>query len=180
MTTSPNFTPIRRQDRAVQDEAWIASFLANAPFGVLALASENRPYAKPNLFAYDSSRQAIYLHAANEGRTFDVVAQNPAACFVAAEMGRLLPAPAARGFSVEYASVTAFGTIQLVQEQQEMLHALELLMHKYAAHLQPGEDYRLLGTGDLEGLAVYRIDIQSWSAKRKQADQDFPGAYRLD
>jgi uncharacterized protein len=179
MTISPNFLPIRRQDRAVEDEAWIAAFLARTPFGVLALAAENRPYAKPNLFAYDASRHAIYLHAANEGHTFDLVAQNAEACFTAAEMGRLLPAPVARGFSVEFASVTAFGTIQVVQGVDEAFHGLDLLMRKYAPHLQPGEGYRPLGAGDLEGVVVYRIAIQSWSAKRKQADEDFPGAYRF-
>jgi hypothetical protein len=180
MSMTPEFLPVRRQDRAVQDEAWIAAFLGRAPFGVLALANGNQPYAKPNLFAYDAARHAIYLHAASEGRTFESVAQNPKACFTAGEMGRLLPAAAARGFSVEYASVTAFGLIQVVQDQAEAQQALGLLMRKYAAHLQPGEDYQPVESGDLGGVTVYRLDIHSWSGKRKQADPDFPGAYRFE
>jgi hypothetical protein len=30
---------------------------------------------------------------------------------------------------------------------------------------------------DLKGVAVYCIEIAGWSAKRKQAAEDFPGAY---
>ena len=40
-------------------------------------------------------------------------------CFSAAEMGRLLPADTALEFSVEYASVIAFGKARLVTGEEE-------------------------------------------------------------
>jgi uncharacterized protein len=101
-------------------------------------------------------------------------------CFSVAEMGRLLPHSQARGFSVEYGSVMAFGVARLVDEPEEMLDGLRLLMAKYAPHLQPGVDYLPLSEAELEGVAVYCIEIASWSAKRKQVADDFPGAYRFE
>jgi hypothetical protein len=177
MEFDPDFTHIRRQDRAVRDEAWIEAFLQRAPFGILATSLHDQPYAHSNLFAYDPQERVIYLHSAAEGRTIDNVRQNPKVCFTVAKMGRLLPKPQARNFSVEYGSVVVFGVARLVEEPEEMLHGLRLLMEKYAPHLQPGTDYSPLSEAELEGVAVYRIEIAGWSAKRKQAEQDFPGAY---
>lgn len=180
MEFDPDFTHIRRQDRAVEDQAWMEAFLQRASFGTLATALHDQPYVHANLFVYDPQRRTIYLHSASEGRTIDNVRLNPKVCFTVAEMGRLLPQPQARGFSVEYGSVVVFGVARLVNEPDEMLHGLRLLMEKYAPHLQPGIDYHPLSEAELEGVAVYCIEIASWSAKRKQAPQGFSGAYRLE
>jgi hypothetical protein len=52
-----------------------------------------------------------------------------------------------------------------------------LLLDKYAPHLKPGRDYRPIVDAELARTAVYRIQIESWSGKRKQATPDFPGAF---
>lgn len=180
MEFDPDFTHIRRQDRAVEDEAWIEAFLQSSPFGMLATTVQDQPYVHGNLFVFDPQRRVIYLHTAIEGRTINAVHNNPKVCFTAAEMGRLLPQNQARGFSVEYSSVVVFGVARLVDETKEMLYGLRLLMEKYAPHLKSGADYRPLGEDELEGVAVYCIEISGWSAKRKQAPADFPGAYRFE
>jgi hypothetical protein len=180
MEFAPDFTHIRRQDRAIQDEAWIEGFLQRAPYGMLATTWQEQPFVHAILFAYDPQRRVIYLHSAAEGRTIDHVRLNPRICFSVAEMGRLLPHSTARGFSVEYASVMVFGVARLVEETEEMLHGLGLLMEKYASHLRQGVDYQPASAEDLAGVAVYCIEIAAWSAKRKQAAEDFPGAYWFD
>jgi hypothetical protein len=180
MEFDPDFIHIRREDRAIQDEAWIEAFLQRAPFGILATTRQDQPFVHGNLFVYDPQRRVIYLHSATEGRTIDNVRLNPKICFTVAEMGRLLPHSKARGFSVEYGSVMVFGVARLVDEPEEMLYGLRLLMEKYAPHLQSGVDYSPMNETDLEGVAVYCIEIAAWSAKRKQAAEDFPGAYRFD
>ena len=180
MEFDPNFTHIRRHDRAVTDEAWIEAFLKRAPFGVLATALQDQPFMHGILFVYDPQEQVIYLHSANQGRTIDNVRQNPKICFTVAEMGRLLPNPRARGFSVEYGSVVVYGQARLIEDPQEMLHGLRLLMSKYAPHLKPGVDYQELSEAELGGMVVYRLEIAAWSAKRKLVEEDFPGAYRFE
>jgi len=169
-------TELRRTDRRVEDEAFLEERLASAAFGVLAMADGNQPVVNVNLFAYDPDRRAIYLHTAATGRTRETVEANPKVAFTVAEMGRLLPADEAVEFSVEYASVVVFGTATVVRGE-EARHGLQLLLDRYAPHLEPGRDYRGITEDELERTAVYRVGIEAWSGKRKAAEQDFPGAF---
>ncbi|MFQ5400435.1 MAG: pyridoxamine 5'-phosphate oxidase family protein [Anaerolineae bacterium] len=173
------FNHVRRQDRAVDDQAWIVSFLHSAPYGALATVCDGQPFINSNLFAYDEERHAIYLHTARVGRTQANVAADGRACFSVSQMGRLLPAEEALGFSVEYAGVTLFGQAHIVTDPAEAEHGLQILLDKYAPHLRPGRDYRPIIPEELKRTAVYRIDIEQWSGKQKIAAEDFPGAYHF-
>lgn len=175
--TEKPITHVRRQDRAVTDEAWIRAFLQRAAVGTLATVYEGRPFLNTNLFVYDESAHVIYFHTANKGRTRSNVAAGGQVCFTISEMGRLLPAKEALEFSVEYAGVMVFGTAVVIDDPVEAEHGLQILLDKYAPHLKPERDYRPIMPEELKRTAVYRINIESWSGKQKKAAADFPGAY---
>lgn len=168
---------VRRRDRAVEDEAWIRAFLHRAPFGVLATVHDGQPFVNTNLFVYDEAAHAIYLHTARVGRTPANVAASPRVCFSVSELGRLLPADEALHFSAEFAGVVVFGEAAVIEDPEEAKRALQLLLDKYAPHLRPGEHYRPITDDELKRTAVYKINIEHWSGKRKKVDDDFPGAY---
>jgi uncharacterized protein len=168
---------VRRSDRAVGDEGWIREFLHRAPMGTLATVFDGQPFINSNLFVYDEAHHVIYMHTARLGRTRSNVEEEERVCFSISEMGRLLPADEALEFSVEYAGVTVFGRASLINDADDAKHALQLLLDKYAPHLKPGVDYCPTTSEELARTAVYRITIESWSGKRKQADADFPGAF---
>jgi nitroimidazol reductase NimA-like FMN-containing flavoprotein (pyridoxamine 5'-phosphate oxidase superfamily) len=168
---------VRRSDRAVEDESWIRGFLHRAAIGTLATVYEGQPFINANLFVYDEAAHTIYMHTARLGRTRSNVDADERVCFSINEMGRLLPAPEALEFSVEYAGVVVFGRARVVEETAEAKHALQLLLDKYAPHLKPDVDYRSTTDEELARTAVYRIQIDDWSGKKKEVDADFPGAY---
>jgi len=168
---------VRRTDRAVEDEAWIRAFLHRAPIGYLATVYEGQPFINSNLFVYDEAAHVIYMHTARFGRTQSNVDNDERVCFSVSEMGRLLPADEALEFSVEYAGVAVYGRARIIQNTAEAKHALQLLLNKYAPHLKPGLHYRPTTEEELKRTAVYRIQIDAWSGKRKQAEPDFPGAF---
>ncbi len=170
-------TEMRRRDRAVEDEAWIRAFLHRAPVGALATVHEGQPFLNTNLFVYDEAAHCLYVHTARVGRTRANVERAAAVCFSVSEMGRLLPADEALEFSVEYAGVTVFGKASIVEEPDEARRALQLLLDKYAPHLHPGRDYRPTTDDELRRTSVFRIEIEAWTGKRKEAAPDFPGAY---
>jgi nitroimidazol reductase NimA-like FMN-containing flavoprotein (pyridoxamine 5'-phosphate oxidase superfamily) len=168
---------VRREDRAVNDEAWIKALLNRAAIGYLATVNDGQPFINSNLFVYDEAKHVIYMHTARVGRTRANVETHEKVCFTVSEMGRLLPAEEALEFSVEYAGVVAFGTAQVIEENAEMRHGLQLLLDKYFTHLQPGRDYRPIADEELKRTSVYRIDIEHWTGKRKQVEEDFAGAF---
>jgi nitroimidazol reductase NimA-like FMN-containing flavoprotein (pyridoxamine 5'-phosphate oxidase superfamily) len=130
-----------------------------------------------NIFVYDEAANAIYLHTARAGQTRSNVEADERVCFGVSEMGRLLPAPTAMHFSVEYAGVVVFGRARVVEDEVEATHALQQLLDKYAPHLRPGRDYRPIQPEEVAVTSVYRIEIDEWSGKQKVAPPDHPGAY---
>lgn len=170
---------VRRRDRAIDDDAWIAAALRDALVGRLATVHDGRPFLNANLFVYDADRHAIYLHTARRGRTRDNVEAAPPApaCFEVSEMGRILPAEQALEFSVEYAGVVVFGDVAIVDDEGEAERALQALLDKAAPHLRPGRDYRAIQPDELRRTSVFRLDVRSWSGKRKVVDEAFPGAF---
>ena len=170
-------TQVRRKDRAIRDDGWIVNFLRRAPVITLGFTDGDQPFVKPTLFVYDDDRRAVYFHATQFGHTTKMLRQHPRSVLNAFEMGRLLPADRAMDFSVEYASVVAYGTIHIIQDEEEAIYGLQLLMDKYFPHLKPGEDYSHIQPAELEITAVFRMDIEEWVGKRKQVAADFPGAF---
>ncbi|CAG0941208.1 hypothetical protein ANRL1_00443 [Anaerolineae bacterium] len=174
------FAQVKRKDRAVEDETWIREMLHRAAIGIMATANNGQPYITARHFVFDETANAIYMHGALTGRTRTDVESNPRVCFNVNEIGRQLPAPTAFGMGGEYASVVVFGRAAIVADPAESARALQLLLEKYFAHLEYGKDYRSISPEELTHTAVYRIEIEEWSGKRRQAAEDFPGAFWYD
>jgi len=169
---------VRRRDRAKGD-AWVRAALDRAPYGFLATVKDGQPFLNSNLFVYDETEHVIYMHTAHIGRTRTNLEAEERCCFSIATMGRMLPAPEALEFSVEYAGVVVFGKGRVVTSDEEKERGLQLLLDRYAPHLRPGRDYRGITAAELKRTGVYRIDIETWSGKQKVAEQDHPGAFEL-
>ena len=183
MSEHENLSKVTRADRAVRDDGWIKELLHRAAAGALATAAPveetggPQPFLSTLLFVYDSERHAIYLHTARRGRVWENLRANPRVCFSAFQMGRLLPAGQALNFSVEYASVVVFGKAILVEDAGEAEQALQQMLDKYFSHLKPGADYRPITVEERDATAVYRLDIEEWSGKKKEVGADFLGAF---
>lgn len=173
------YNEVRRKDRAISDDIWIKEFLYNSHTGTLATIFNAQPFINANIFVYDESRHVIYMHTAQVGRTRANVELNNRVCFNVSEMGRLLPANVALEFSVEFSGVTVFGSVHIIDDENEAKYALQLLLDKYFPHLKAGEQYRPTTAEELKRTSVYRIDIEQWSGKRKVVAEDFPGAFRF-
>jgi nitroimidazol reductase NimA-like FMN-containing flavoprotein (pyridoxamine 5'-phosphate oxidase superfamily) len=169
---------IRRKDRG-KDDAWIGAYLQRATFGFLATIQEGQPFLNSNLFVYDPDRHAIYLHTARTGRTKSNLSEPVPVAFSTAEMGRFLPADEALEFSVEYSGVVVFGTGSVVEDPEEAEAALQMILDRYAPHLEPGRDYRPIVPEELNRTAVFRVDVEAWSGKEKSVDPSFEGAFEL-
>ncbi len=168
---------LRRQDRAVVDEAWIERMLETAPYATMAMNGESFPHTSMNVFYYDRSERAIYFHTAKEGATRTTVGNGTKVTFTVSSMGRLLPAKTATQMSVEYRSVMVRGEIGVVDDLELALVKMSKFVEKYFPHLKAGSDYELISPEEIKDISVYRISISEWIGKRKRERDDFPGAF---
>ena len=157
---------VRRRERAVEDDAWLRSFLHEAPYGVVATECDGQPFMNPLVFTYDEAAHAIYFHTGRKGRIFANVVANPRVCFNACRMLGLISKPQASGFDVAYDSVIVFGRIRIVEDEAEATAALRALLEKYFPDLHYGEDYTPITSQQLAPTAVHCLQIESWSGKR--------------
>ncbi len=169
---------MRRKDREVTDDSWIDDFLITAPFGTLATAIGLQPFVTHNTFYYDDKENAIYMHTAHNGHLRSAIEENNRVCFTAATMGRLLPAKTAREMSVEYASVIVYGTAGILTDMKKAVDKMSLLIKKYFPHLHAGSDYRPITVKEILEICVFEIRIESKTAKKKETDSNFPGAFK--
>ena len=161
-------TKIRRQDRAITDDIWIADFLRKANYGVFATCKNGQPFTVARNFTYDAQRNAIYFHGARKGRTFENVGQGTSVNLNVSEMGEWIVADRAMNFGVKYKGVVVFGRLSVVEDAEEAKRGLQLIMDKYFPVLRPGVDYEVATDDDLKVTAVFRVDIESWSGKEKK------------
>ena len=161
---------VRRRERAVDDDAWIRSYLKEAPFGILATENDGQPFLTPLNFAYDEDSHAIYFHAARTGRLFTNVAANPRVCFNVCRMGAVITEGKACSYDVEYDSVIVFGRARVLEDAAEAARGLLVLVNKYSPHPPPAEGGESFSPNQLARTAVYRLEIDSWSGKRNPAE----------
>jgi nitroimidazol reductase NimA-like FMN-containing flavoprotein (pyridoxamine 5'-phosphate oxidase superfamily) len=169
---SQPFTPdelvaMRRADRAITDDAEIADLLRQADICRIATSANDQPFISANTFWYDGEH--IFFHTAKEGRTLANVRQNSRVCLEVDWRGRWLPAKTALAFSVEYTGVVVFGRAHLLEDPAAKERALQGLLDKYFPNLKPGVDYRPITPEELAETAVFAVDIEAWSGKRKAA-----------
>lgn len=161
-------TKIRRQERAITDDAWIAGFLQKADYGVFATCKDGQPFTVARNFAYDPHKHVIYFHGARKGRTFENVGAGTPVNLNVSEMGEWIVAERAMNFGVKYKGVVVFGRLTVVEDSEEARYGLQLLMDKHFPHLRPGVDYEGVSDEDLKATAVFRVDIEAWSGKEKK------------
>ncbi len=175
-----NIDMMRRKDRQVTDDAWIVDYLARAEFGTIATVLEDQPFLTMTVFVYDKESHAIYAHTSKHGRLFANIKQADKVCFSVGEMGRLLPAKTSREFSNEYKSVVVFGKCEVLTDMKDATDKMHLLIEKYFSHLKRDDDYKAISKPEIEEIAVYKISVESWTAKEKEVEPDFLGAIKFE
>ena len=165
---SPDVTPPNAQRRPehAQDDAWTRAFLQRAQIGHVATRWDDRPFITPTSFWYDPERNAIYFHSNSVGRVRANCERHEKVCFAASESGRYLPSNVALEFSLQYESAIVFGTVRVLEDDEEKRRALYGLFEKYFPNIKPGREYRPITDQELNRTSVYAIQVESWSGKR--------------
>lgn len=137
----------------------------------MAHSCGNQPFVTPTNFWFDETNHRIIFHSNIAGRTRDNLEHNPKVCLETSDFGRLLPANTALEFGIQFRSVMVFGTVQILEDEDEKMYALNNLLKKYFPRLTPGKEFRPITKQELMRTTVYAIQIESWSGKENWFDQ---------
>ena len=151
---------VRRQDRLL-DEARARELLATAEYGVISMVDlDAKPYGVPVNFVFDVD--CIYIHCATEGRKLDILEIHEEVSFCIVGRVNLLPSK----FTTEYESVILTGEATIITDDEERMHALELLLEKYSPNdVKVGMKY---AQSSFSRTEIIRIDIDTFSGKQKR------------
>lgn len=147
-----------RRSRQQLSKSECEVILSKATSGTLALSGDNGyPYAVPISYVYADGK--LYFHSAKTGHKIDAIKQHDKASFCVIAADDVRPSE----FTTYFRSVIAFGKIQIIESENERVHAASLLGTRY----NPGDDAGLqkeLGKG-LSHMLILRLDIEHMTGK---------------
>lgn len=169
--TSQSPIAFQRRPHLTRDDEWIRAFLNEARVAHIATSANGQPFVNPTMFWFDAENHQIAFHSNVAGRIRSNVESNPMVCLEASELGRFLPSNVALEFSLQFRSVTVYGTARLVTDGVEARRLLYGLIGKYFPTMTAGEEYREITEKELRATSIYAIQIESWSGKENWADR---------
>lgn len=148
---------VRRQDKYVEDKAWMEEIMRRGQVINLALCGEDGwPYLLPMSYGWKDG--TIYLHGAAEGKKIDMLAANPRVCFNVALDIEVVRNPNPSQYTMKYRSVTGLGQVVTLTDLEDKNKAMRALMQHYEG---PYED---MGPALLK-IWVAKIVIESMTGK---------------
>jgi nitroimidazol reductase NimA-like FMN-containing flavoprotein (pyridoxamine 5'-phosphate oxidase superfamily) len=121
--------PIRYAKRTCTNQEHINAFLAAARVGHLGLTDGLEPYVVPLNFCWLNG--SVYFHGAEAGRKTDIMQKNNRVCFTVCEEYGTIADPVPALTDTAYMSVILFGSIERVEDPEEMRDALQAMLDKY-------------------------------------------------
>lgn len=150
------FRAMRRHAQQLDQET-CEELLRTQKRGVLAVLGDDAyPYAVPLNFVYCDG--ALYFHSAIEGHKLDAIVKHPKASFCVHDEGVLEEG----SWWYHVCSVIAFGHIERVADEDEVVRALRRLAEKY---FPPTIDIDADIAKNLRRVAVLRLTIEHLSGK---------------
>ena len=145
-----------RYDRVTVHEILDAGLVAHVAF-----VQEGAPVIVPMI--YGRVDETLYLHGARKARVIRLLERSDPACLNVTLLDGIVLARSAFNSSMNYRSVTVFGTPQLVDDYDGKVEALRVISEQS----MPGrwDELRAPHEREIRMTGVIRLDIESASAK---------------
>ena len=155
---------MRRIDREVTDKTAIEEFIGKEQILRVAFYEDGEIYIVPVNYGYvcENDRYSFYFHGAKAGRKYEPSKSGPTGGFEIDGAYQLLPGDSACKFTARFQSVIGTGTLEIVEDLEEKVRGLNALMRQISQKSQWSYSDKML-----EAVAVFRLDVQKLSCKRK-------------
>ncbi len=149
------------REKAAYDRDTVHAILDSALLAHVAFVEDGQPVVVPMLFGRED--ETIFVHGARKARVIRLLEGTGTCCLNVTHVDGLVLARSAFNSSMHYRSATIFGSARLVDDEQEKLHALQVITER----TMPGRWAELRDplVNEVKMTGVIAIDIQSASAK---------------
>jgi uncharacterized protein len=156
---------MRRTDRLLDNKEELSQILKDGKMIQIAFLDKNEPYIVTLNYGYDwpNERLLLYFHSAPEGRKMDLIQDNPRVCFSIAICDPFIAGEKACNYGMKFRSIVGYGTIRILENEEERLHGLNLLMKNYT-----GSDVWEYDKEMLKKTTVTCLEVEKLSGKRKK------------
>ena len=144
--------------REITDIEEIEGIINRAVVCHLGLMDEKEPYVIPINFGYE--RNVLYFHGNLKGRKVDLIKKNNLVCFGMEVDLELKKAEQPCDWAMKYKSVIGVGKASILQNDEQKVHALNLITERYAGIVPSFPNEKL------EKTLVVKIDIESMTGKQ--------------
>ena len=149
------------REKAAYDKETVHGILDAALVASVAFVQDGAPVVVPMI--YGRENETIYLHGARKARVIRLLEQNDSACLNVTLLDGIVFARSTFNSSMNYRSVTVFGTPRLVDGREDKLHAMRVI----SEHTMPGrwDEVRASHDREIKMTGVIALDIETASAK---------------
>ena len=149
------------REKASYDRETVHRVLDAGLVAHVAFVQDNAPVVVPMIYGRDGD--TVYLHGARKARVIRLLEETEQACLNVTLLDGIVLARSAFNSSMEYRSVTVFGTPHLVEGSDAKLRAMRII----SEHTMPGrwDELREPHDREIKMTGVIALEIDTASAK---------------
>ncbi len=149
------------REKAQYDKPGVHAVLDSALVAHVGFVQGDQPVVVPMIFGREG--ETIFLHGARKARVIRLLDETDRACLNVTHIDGIVFARSAFNSSMNYRSVTVFGTPRLINDRDGKLHAMRVI----SEHTMPGrwDELRDPLEKEIKMTGVIALEIESASAK---------------
>jgi nitroimidazol reductase NimA-like FMN-containing flavoprotein (pyridoxamine 5'-phosphate oxidase superfamily) len=149
------------RDKANYDKDKVHAILDSALVVSAGFVQDGQAVVVPMIFGREG--ETIYLHGARKARVIRLLEETQRVCLNATHIDGIVFARSAFNSSMNYRSVTVFGTARLVEDYDKKVHGMRVI----SEHVMPGrwDELREPFENEVKMTGVIAVEIESASAK---------------
>ncbi|HYI77293.1 MAG TPA: pyridoxamine 5'-phosphate oxidase family protein [Chryseolinea sp.] len=155
---------VRRKDRQESDPRFFKKLLDESVSCSIAIERVGYPLNHVAFFVYDDKAHEIIFHFSKHGFAGEEILDGKKACISVYKYGKLYTAARAVDFGCEYQSLIIYGTIEILQREEDRLRAMDLFFQKFFSGISK-ESYDGFTSQDAKPIHVARVKIEDWFGK---------------
>ena len=151
----------RLREKASYDRETVHRVLDAGLVAQVAFVQNNKPVVVPMIYGRDGD--TVLLHGARKARVIKLLEETEQACLNVTLLDGIVFARSAFNSSMEYRSVTVFGTPRLIEGSEEKIQAMRII----SEHTMPGrwDELREPHAREVKMTGVIALEIETASAK---------------